>query len=156
MIVLIAPMLWATGVGAEVICPMAVPVLGGPMVADELIDDFLPVLDFAVQTRRWRQAHRAIVASGHTPTAAPSQPVLADGHSGNGSSTSVPRVSRAPLWRLESRNPALRRATVELDLGSCTLRSSSPVSTVVAKGHTTSASGEGLTKWTSRSGDGNR
>ena len=62
---MIAPMLWATGVGAEVICPMAVPVLGGPMVADELIDDFLPVLDFAVQTRRWRQAHRGSSRGPH-------------------------------------------------------------------------------------------
>ncbi len=49
----IAPMLWATGVGAEVIRPMAAPVLGGLLVADEVIDVFLPVLYFAVQKARW-------------------------------------------------------------------------------------------------------
>jgi copper/silver efflux system protein len=56
-IVSIAPMLWATGVGAEVIRPMAAPVLGGLLIADEVIDVFLPVLFFTVQTARWRYAH---------------------------------------------------------------------------------------------------
>ena len=56
-IVSIAPMLWATGVGAEVIRPMAAPVLGGLLIADEVIDVFLPVLYFAVQKRRWRKLH---------------------------------------------------------------------------------------------------
>lgn len=50
----IAPMLWATGVGAEVVRPMAAPVLGGLLIADEVVDVFLPVLYFAVQKRRWR------------------------------------------------------------------------------------------------------
>jgi Cu(I)/Ag(I) efflux system membrane protein CusA/SilA len=53
----IAPMLWATGVGAEVIRPMAAPVLGGLLIADEVIDVFLPVLYFAVQKRRWFKVH---------------------------------------------------------------------------------------------------
>jgi len=57
-IISIAPMLWATGVGAEVIRPMAAPVLGGLLVADEVIDIFLPVLYFAVQKMRWRKLHR--------------------------------------------------------------------------------------------------
>ena len=56
-IISIAPMLWATGVGAEVIRPMAAPVLGGLLIADEVIDVFLPVLYFAVQKRRWRKLH---------------------------------------------------------------------------------------------------
>src|SRR6185437_8897807 len=43
-IIAIAPMLWADGVGAEVIRPMAAPVLGGLLIADEVIDVFLPVL----------------------------------------------------------------------------------------------------------------
>jgi copper/silver efflux system protein len=54
-IMAIAPMLWATGVGAEVIRPMAAPVLGGLLIADEVIDVFLPVLYFAVQKTRWRR-----------------------------------------------------------------------------------------------------
>ena len=57
-IISIAPMLWATGVGAEVIRPMAAPVLGGLLIADEVIDVFLPVLYFAVQKRRWAKVHR--------------------------------------------------------------------------------------------------
>lgn len=56
-IISIAPMLWATGVGAEVIRPMAAPVLGGLLVADEVIDIFLPVLYFAVEKIRWRKRH---------------------------------------------------------------------------------------------------
>jgi Cu/Ag efflux pump CusA len=56
-IIAIAPMLWASGVGAEVIRPMAAPVLGGLLVADEVIDIFLPVLYFAVQKRKWRKLH---------------------------------------------------------------------------------------------------
>ena len=47
----LAPMLWASGVGSEIIRPMAAPVLGGILVADEVIDLFLPVLFYWV--RRW-------------------------------------------------------------------------------------------------------
>jgi Cu(I)/Ag(I) efflux system membrane protein CusA/SilA len=57
-ILAIAPMLWTNGVGSEVIRPMAAPVLGGLLIADEVIDLFLPVLYFAVQKRRWQQLHR--------------------------------------------------------------------------------------------------
>ncbi len=75
-IISIAPMLWASGVGAEVIRPMAAPVLGGLLIADEVIDVFLPVLYFAVQKRRWAKLHRVnlwaeYVSSGrrHRPVA---------------------------------------------------------------------------------------
>ncbi|MDX9973672.1 MAG: efflux RND transporter permease subunit [FCB group bacterium] len=57
-IVGLAPMLWARGVGAEIIAPMAAPVLGGLLVADEVIDIFLPVLFYQVEARRWRKLHR--------------------------------------------------------------------------------------------------
>jgi copper/silver efflux system protein len=77
-IISIAPMLWASGVGAEVIRPMAAPVLGGLLIADEVIDVFLPVLYFAVQKRRWAKVHRVslwddLVSAGQRPrpTAAP-------------------------------------------------------------------------------------
>jgi len=56
-IISIAPMLWASGVGAEVIRPMAAPVLGGLLIADEVIDIFLPVLYFAVKKWQWRKIH---------------------------------------------------------------------------------------------------
>jgi Cu(I)/Ag(I) efflux system membrane protein CusA/SilA len=57
-IVGLAPMLWSRGVGAEVMAPMAAPVLGGLLVADEVIDIFLPVLFYHVEARRWRKLHK--------------------------------------------------------------------------------------------------
>ena len=51
----LAPMLWASGVGSEIIRPMAAPVLGGILVADEVIDLFLPVLFYWVRRRRWER-----------------------------------------------------------------------------------------------------
>ena len=76
-IISIAPMLWATGVGAEVIRPMAAPVLGGLLIADEVIDVFLPVMYFAVSKRRWAKAHRVSPLTGralaerrHSPVSA--------------------------------------------------------------------------------------
>jgi Cu(I)/Ag(I) efflux system membrane protein CusA/SilA len=53
----LAPMLWATGTGAEIMRPMAAPVLGGLLVADEVIDLLLPVLFYHVRARRWRRLH---------------------------------------------------------------------------------------------------
>jgi Cu(I)/Ag(I) efflux system membrane protein CusA/SilA len=57
-IVGLAPMLWASGSGAEVIAPMAAPVLGGLLIADEVIDAFLPVLFCHVEAWRWLAVHR--------------------------------------------------------------------------------------------------
>ncbi len=36
---------------------MAAPVLGGILVADEVIDLLLPVLFYAVRSWRWRKLH---------------------------------------------------------------------------------------------------
>jgi Cu(I)/Ag(I) efflux system membrane protein CusA/SilA len=52
----LAPMLWATGTGAEIMRPMAAPVLGGILVSDEIVDLLLPVLFY--QVRRWRWYRR--------------------------------------------------------------------------------------------------
>jgi Cu(I)/Ag(I) efflux system membrane protein CusA/SilA len=51
----LGPMLWASGVGAEVIRPMAAPVLGGILVADEVIDLLLPVAFYHVRRHRLRK-----------------------------------------------------------------------------------------------------
>jgi Cu(I)/Ag(I) efflux system membrane protein CusA/SilA len=53
----LAPMLWSTGVGAEVIRPMAAPVLGGILIADEVIDLLLPILFYHVRRRRLKRLH---------------------------------------------------------------------------------------------------
>jgi Cu(I)/Ag(I) efflux system membrane protein CusA/SilA len=52
-ILAIAPMLYMTGVGAEIIAPMAVPVLGGLLISDEVVDIFLPVRFYWVRRSRW-------------------------------------------------------------------------------------------------------
>ncbi len=51
-ILALIPMLWATGVGAEFMRPMAAPILGGILVADEVIDVFIPVLFYWDRCRR--------------------------------------------------------------------------------------------------------
>jgi Cu(I)/Ag(I) efflux system membrane protein CusA/SilA len=57
IIIGLAPMLWATGTGAEIMRPMAAPVLGGILVADEVIDLLIPVLFYHVRAMRWRKLH---------------------------------------------------------------------------------------------------
>jgi Cu(I)/Ag(I) efflux system membrane protein CusA/SilA len=61
-IIAIFPMVFATGAGAEVLAPMALPVLGGLLIADEVVDIFLPVRFYLVRLARWRkiQAARAV------------------------------------------------------------------------------------------------
>jgi hypothetical protein len=50
-------MLWATGVGHEVISAMAAPVLGGLLIADEVVDIFIPVRFYWVRRYRWLKMH---------------------------------------------------------------------------------------------------
>jgi Cu(I)/Ag(I) efflux system membrane protein CusA/SilA len=65
----LAPMLWSTGVASEVIRPMAAPVLGGILVADEVIDLFLPILFYWVRRRRWSRVHAASSSPHHESAA---------------------------------------------------------------------------------------
>lgn len=57
MVLGLAPLLWSNGIGAEVIKPMVVPVLGGILIADEVIDLLLPVLFYLERRRRWERLH---------------------------------------------------------------------------------------------------
>jgi copper/silver efflux system protein len=52
-IIAIFPMIFATGVGAEVLAPMALPVLGGLLISDEVVDLFLPVRFYWIRRNRW-------------------------------------------------------------------------------------------------------
>jgi Cu(I)/Ag(I) efflux system membrane protein CusA/SilA len=52
-IIAIFPMVFASGVGGEVLAPMALPVLGGLLISDEVVDLFLPVRFFWVRRARW-------------------------------------------------------------------------------------------------------
>lgn len=54
----LAPILWASGVGSEVIRPMAAPVIGGLLVADEVIDLLIPILFYRVRLARLRKLDR--------------------------------------------------------------------------------------------------
>ena len=56
-IVGLVPMLWATGTGAEIMRPMAAPVLGGLLISDEVIDLMIPVLFYWIRKRRWEKLH---------------------------------------------------------------------------------------------------
>ncbi len=52
-IIALAPMLLASGVGHEIISAMAAPVLGGLLIADEVVDIFIPVRFYWARRRRW-------------------------------------------------------------------------------------------------------
>src|SRR5207248_9001558 len=52
-IIAIFPMVYATGVGGEILAPMALPVLGGLLISDEVVDLFLPVRFYWVRRARW-------------------------------------------------------------------------------------------------------
>jgi Cu(I)/Ag(I) efflux system membrane protein CusA/SilA len=58
-IVAIFPMVFATGVGGEVLAPMALPVLGGLLISDEVVDLFLPVRFYWVRRARWLKLEAA-------------------------------------------------------------------------------------------------
>ncbi|MGE3804280.1 MAG: efflux RND transporter permease subunit [Gemmataceae bacterium] len=52
-ILAIAPMLFASGPGSEILSAMALPVLGGLLIADEVVDVFLPVRFYWIRRERW-------------------------------------------------------------------------------------------------------
>lgn len=60
----LAPMLWARGTGAEIMRPMAAPVMGGLLMSDEVIDIFLPVLFYHVERIRWERMRGRAGANG--------------------------------------------------------------------------------------------
>jgi Cu(I)/Ag(I) efflux system membrane protein CusA/SilA len=65
----LAPLLLATGTGSEVLRPMVVPVLGGLLIADEVIDLLLPVLFYRVRLRRLAPTADARVMSSRKEVA---------------------------------------------------------------------------------------
>jgi Cu(I)/Ag(I) efflux system membrane protein CusA/SilA len=62
-IVGIAPMLFASGVGSEIASALALPVLGGLLIADEVVDIFLPVRFYWVRRARWLKLHAPVIQS---------------------------------------------------------------------------------------------
>ena len=71
-IIAIFPMVFATGVGGEILAPMALPVLGGLLISDEVVDLFLPVRFYWVRRARWLKLHESIPGTvGTVPPKAP-------------------------------------------------------------------------------------
>ncbi len=62
-IIAIFPMVFAKGVGGEILAPMALPVLGGLLISDEVVDLFLPVRFYWVRRARWLKLHANDFAS---------------------------------------------------------------------------------------------
>jgi Cu(I)/Ag(I) efflux system membrane protein CusA/SilA len=62
----LVPMLWATGTGAEIMRPMAAPVLGGLLISDEVVDIMIPVMFYWIRRRRWFGQHAAIQGASGT------------------------------------------------------------------------------------------
>ena len=74
-IIAIFPMVFAAGVGGEILAPMALPVLGGLLISDEVVDIFLPVRFYWVRRARWlklqeERARSAGQEQAETPAAA--------------------------------------------------------------------------------------
>jgi Cu(I)/Ag(I) efflux system membrane protein CusA/SilA len=70
-IIAIFPMVFATGVGGEILAPMALPVLGGLLISDEVVDLFLPVRFYWVRRARWLKLHGHAHDSHPLPVATP-------------------------------------------------------------------------------------
>ena len=64
-IMAIFPMVFANGVGGEILAPMALPVLGGLLISDEVVDLFLPVRFYWVRRARWLKLHKNRLRKPH-------------------------------------------------------------------------------------------
>ena len=73
-IIAIFPMVFAGGPGGEILAPMALPVLGGLLIADEVVDIFLPVRFYWVRRARWLKLQKTPVDA--EPVADRSQPLV--------------------------------------------------------------------------------
>jgi Cu(I)/Ag(I) efflux system membrane protein CusA/SilA len=73
-IIAIFPMVFATGVGGEILGPMALPVLGGLLISDEVVDLFLPVRFYWVRRTRWLKLHDEKARMAKQATEAPGEP----------------------------------------------------------------------------------
>lgn len=75
-IVALAPMLFSTGVGGEIISAMALPVMGGLLIADEVVDVFLPVRFYWVRRARWLKLQKQRSISPNASPAVSTRDVL--------------------------------------------------------------------------------
>jgi len=88
-IIAIFPMVFATGIGGEILAPMALPVLGGLLISDEVVDIFLPVRFYWVRRGRWLKL-QAARSTGDAGTVTPDGGAVANGD-GKASGAAPPR-----------------------------------------------------------------
>ncbi len=70
-ILAIFPMVFASGPGGEILAPMALPVLGGLLISDEVVDIFLPVRFYWVRRARWLALQKEKAAKAKAEQTAP-------------------------------------------------------------------------------------
>jgi Cu(I)/Ag(I) efflux system membrane protein CusA/SilA len=75
-IIAIFPMVFAKGVGGEILAPMALPVLGGLLISDEVVDLFLPVRFYWVRRARWLKLQEQKSAADALEQPLPTENVL--------------------------------------------------------------------------------
>src|SRR5207253_10798565 len=85
-ILAIFPMVFAKGVGGEILAPMALPVLGGLLISDDVVDLFLPVRFYWVRRARWLQLQKERTAAAKVQAAAEQKKALQDVGTDNGQS----------------------------------------------------------------------
>ncbi|MBI3821309.1 MAG: efflux RND transporter permease subunit, partial [Planctomycetes bacterium] len=83
-IIAIFPMVFATGVGGEILAPMALPVLGGLLISDEVVDIFLPVRFYWVRRARWLKLQKDRTAAAKVQAAAEQKKALQEVGTDNG------------------------------------------------------------------------
>jgi Cu(I)/Ag(I) efflux system membrane protein CusA/SilA len=76
-IIAIFPMVFANGVGGEILAPMALPVLGGLLISDEVVDLFLPVRFYWVRRARWLKLQREKQDAAASDLAVVAEPAVA-------------------------------------------------------------------------------
>jgi Cu(I)/Ag(I) efflux system membrane protein CusA/SilA len=76
-IIAIFPMVFATGVGGEILAPMALPVLGGLLISDEVVDLFLPVRFYWVRRARWLKLQQEKQAAARLEANVIAEPAVA-------------------------------------------------------------------------------
>jgi copper/silver efflux system protein len=64
-IIAIFPMVFARGVGGAILAPMALRVLGGLLISDEVVDLFLPVRFYWGRRNRWLKRHQEQTPESH-------------------------------------------------------------------------------------------
>ncbi len=84
-------MVFAKGVGGEILAPMALPVLGGLLISDEVVNLFLPVRFYWVRRKRWLKLQREL--QEHREQSPDAQPSITASEPGTNDETALDAVA---------------------------------------------------------------